>query len=293
MVLYFIIASVLILITSIILLLKKKSLQTSKIEYDNTNTNERSTLTNSNQDNDEIEENEETDNNTNNINQNNIQGNFIQIDSNRPYTKKELHKMEKKKLKADERELREQMAKMRNEKKMEDEKKYEEKEKKRKEDEKREEDIISKLKQEREQKELEEYENWGKKIFIKEEGKCKVEFNKEAFIKHIQVRKVVSIEDLAGTFKLSSHEVVAKLQKLEEEGGITGITDDRGKFIVLTDKELLSIEKHIITRGRLSKQDIIAFCNKSIKFTPSEEYRKQILNDSEVIFSSLEPKENI
>lgn len=228
---------------------------------------------------------EDNSNNTNNIN--NHMQNYAEIDPNKSYTKKELHKMEKKKAKAEEKEMRENILKMKQEKKLEQEKKYEEKEKKRKEDEKKEEELVNKLKIDKEQKELEEYKRWESQISVKEEGQNKVSLNKSDFIKYIKLRKIVSLEDLAGIFKLTSKEVVFNLEMMENEGEISGIIDDRGKYIYLTEKEIVSIEKNLISRGRISKQDIINFCNKSIKFSPSEEYKQQILEESNQLLSQI------
>lgn len=169
-------------------------------------------------------------------------GNAPVIDPDKKYTKKEMLKMQKKKAKADEREAREEYLKMKKEKEQEAEKAYQLKEMKRKEIEAKEEEIIKKMREEKEKKESEEYALLEKTFTIKEEGTEKFEFNESViseFIKYIKIRKVVEIEDLAGTFKLSSAEAVQKLQDLESLGRISGIIDDRGKYVFLTEKELM------------------------------------------------------
>lgn len=272
----YVIILVLIAVTSYFVLIRNKSKKPTINSQEQPINNQVNRITNDQQ----SEEEEEVDNT-----QQNLQN--IQIDPNRQYTKKELHKMEKKQAKAQEREAREDYLKMRKEKKIEEERQYEEKEQKRKEEERKEEELINKLKEDKEKKELQEYENWQNKFELKEEGQSKLQFNKETFIQHITIRKIVSLEDLAGTFRMSSQEIVFKLNQLEDEGLIIGIIDDRGKYIMLTEKELANIEKNVISRGRISKQDIISFCNKAIKFTPSEEYKQQIQNESDLLISSL------
>jgi DDRGK domain-containing protein 1 len=43
------------------------------------------------------------------------------------------------------------------------------------------------------------------------------------------------IEDIASTFKLASKDCISRLEQLIEQGRLQGITDDRGKFIYITD----------------------------------------------------------
>lgn len=42
--------------------------------------------------------------------------------------------------------------------------------------------------------------------------------------------------DLASRFKLKTKDTIMRLRALEEMGRITGVMDDRGKFIYVSDK---------------------------------------------------------
>ena len=55
-----------------------------------------------------------------------------------------------------------------------------------------------------------------------------------AFIEHIEIRKVVMLEELASEFGMQTRDVVDRIEKLEESGRLLGITDDRGKYIHIT-----------------------------------------------------------
>lgn len=46
------------------------------------------------------------------------------------------------------------------------------------------------------------------------------------------------LEDLAATFGMRSKEVIEKVTALEAEGVLTGVVDDRGKFICITPEEM-------------------------------------------------------
>ncbi len=151
--------------------------------------------------------------------------------------------MEKKKMKADNQEMMKQMIEAKKLKEQEKQKEQQEREKKRIEEEKKEEELLMKMKMEQQQKEEEILNQWKGEFTIAESGEDNLDFNNENiiedFLNYIKLRKVVSLEDLSGEFKISSAELVDRLQEFERQNRICGIIDDRGKYIYLTDKELL------------------------------------------------------
>ena len=68
----------------------------------------------------------------------------------------------------------------------------------------------------------------------KEEDDLQYENQLATFLDYIQVRKVVLFEDLAAEFNMTSKDVIDRIQRLMESGRLQGITDDRGKFIHIT-----------------------------------------------------------
>ena len=50
----------------------------------------------------------------------------------------------------------------------------------------------------------------------------------------------------------------------------TGVIDDRGKFIYITQEELESVAKFIRQRGRVSLSDIAEASNSLINLTPED-----------------------
>jgi hypothetical protein len=48
-------------------------------------------------------------------------------------------------------------------------------------------------------------------------------------------RKVVNLEDVAAEFHMTTTDVIQRIEQLELEGRLTGITDDRGKYIHITE----------------------------------------------------------
>lgn len=51
------------------------------------------------------------------------------------------------------------------------------------------------------------------------------------------MRKVVMLEDIANDFKLQTKDVVDRIERLIASKKLSGIIDDRGKFIYITDDE--------------------------------------------------------
>ena len=108
------------------------------------------------------------------------------------------------------------------------------------------------------------------------------------FLDYIKIRKVVSLEDISGTFKLNPNDIVMKLNQYEKEGRIMGIIDDRGKYIYITEKEMGLIEKMLMNRGRISKTDLIKECNRLIRFEPTEQDKIKIAEEQEKTLKELE-----
>ena len=253
--------------------------------YNNNTTTDNTTNNNINQD-----------NNLNNNNHNQNMGNEhtinTNIDPNKKLTKREQAKMIKKQEKAEKREQIKQMMEAKKLKEQEKEREMLIKEKLKEEEKKKLEETLQKVKEEQQKKEDEIYNQWKDMIKIGEEGEEKRNFSDEnvinEFLNYIKRRKVVSLEDLSGVFKISPNELVEKLNQFEKEGRILGIIDDRGKYIYVTEKEMSMIENLFIRRGRINKMDLIKECNKIIKFEPTEEDKIKIAEEQKEMLEKIE-----
>ena len=253
--------------------------------YNNNTTTDNTTNNNINQD-----------NNLNNNNHNQNMGNEhtinTNIDPNKKLTKREQAKMIKKQEKAEKREHIKQMMEAKKLKEQEKEREMLIKEKLKEEEKKKLEETLQKVKEEQQKKEDEIYNQWKDMIKIGEEGEEKRNFSDEnvinEFLNYIKRRKVVSLEDLSGVFKISPNELVEKLNQFEKEGRILGIIDDRGKYIYVTEKEMSMIENLFIRRGRINKMDLIKECNKIIKFEPTEEDKIKIAEEQKEMLEKIE-----
>jgi len=160
--------------------------------------------------------------------------------------------------------------------KLKEEKLSEEKKKKdeeREEIEKQRELEEEKVRQERAKKEEEEYQQWKQMMSVEGSGTV-LEEQKEKeskiddFIKYIKERKVVMLEDVAAEFNMKTMEAIELIDRLDKEGRLSGLIDDRGKYIYVTRDEMEKVAKFISRKGRVSIEDIARESNKLINLKP-------------------------
>lgn len=123
--------------------------------------------------------------------------------------------------------------------------------------------------EEQERKEHEEYLKLKAAFEVQEEGfdECDEDEKEnllQSFVNHIKEHKVVVLEDLATQFKLKTQAVIDRITDLQENGTLTGVIDDQGKFIYISDKELNEISNFIRQRGRVSITELAESSNNLI-----------------------------
>lgn len=105
----------------------------------------------------------------------------------------------------------------------------------------------------------------------------------EEFIATIKKRKVVVLDELAAQFHMKTPDVITRIQQLEADGRLTGVLDDRGKFLYITPEELDSVARWINKRGRVNITDLVAESNKLIDLngTNEEENQQLVIEEGE------------
>lgn len=140
-----------------------------------------------------------------------------------------------------------------------------------KEEEKKKEEEERRLKEEKERQEHEEYMKMKEAFEVEEEGFDQdVDENEQqnrlqAFIDFVKNEKVVLLEDLAGNFQMRTQEAINRINSLLEDQILTGVIDDRGKFIYITPSELQEFAKFIRRRGRVSISELVENSHQLIK----------------------------
>jgi len=113
----------------------------------------------------------------------------------------------------------------------------------------------------RKRKEEEEYQAMKAMFTVDESGTMADDADEsqallEEFVAYVKQTKVVLLEELAARFKLKTSDAIARLQALEEEGRLTGVMDDRGKFIYVSEDEMAAVVKFVRQRGRVTISEL-------------------------------------
>ena len=144
---------------------------------------------------------------------------------------------------------------------------------KEREEERRREEAEKKAREEKEKREYEEYLKMKEAFSIEEEGFEEKDEEEQKnllqeFIDYIKQNKVVILEDLASHFSLKTANVIERIQSLQADGTLTGVIDDRGKFIYISQEELEAVAKFVQQRGRVSITELAEHSNRLIKLNP-------------------------
>jgi hypothetical protein len=116
---------------------------------------------------------------------------------------------------------------------------------------------------------LSDLDMWKASFQIKEDGTVKADIAQDSqdlladFIDHIVHKKALVLEELAEEFRLRTQDTVRCIQELEAVRRITGVMDDRGKFIFVSLREMENVSAFIQSGGRTS---ISALVDKSSAF---------------------------
>ncbi|XP_019957816.2 DDRGK domain-containing protein 1 [Paralichthys olivaceus] len=167
----------------------------------------------------------------------------------------------------EEREERKRMQELREQERRHEDEKERQLEQKQEEEEQR-------AKEEQERREEEEYLKLKASFIVEDQGEEEQLTEDQSrnllqeFIEYIESSKVVLLEDLASHFGMRTQDAISRLQDLLAEGSLTGVIDDRGKFISITPEELDSVAHFIRQRGRVSITELAQASNSLINLTP-------------------------
>lgn len=208
--------------------------------------------------------------------------------ADRRNAKKDVKKQEKKAAQQADREARQVRDVVKNERQSQYRQRQLEKELERQQREEEEE----KARKEKEQQEQEEFAKWKDMFAVEAEGEDDTELRDESaverFIQHIKLRKVVSLEELASEFRLRTTAAVDRLQQLEKLGRLSGIFDDRGKFVYITLEEMQEVANWLQAKGRISRAELVAACNKIVRLNPTEEDQVKLKEDARAVAEAAE-----
>lgn len=143
---------------------------------------------------------------------------------------------------------------------------------KEREEERKQEEAEKALREEKERREQEEYQRMKEAFTVEDEGfEENEDFQKnllDKFVNFVKHNKVVVLEDLAAHFHLKIASVIDRVKSLQEEGVLTGVIDDRGKFIYISEEEMLAVSKFVRQQGRISITELAGHSNNLINLNP-------------------------
>lgn len=149
-----------------------------------------------------------------------------------------------------------------------------------------------KAREEKEKNEQEDFDKWKDMFNVDAEGQDDAanagESAVEQFIEYIKVRKVVQLEDLAAEFKLKTSAAIERLRELEKLGRLSGIFDDRGKYVYITAEEMAGVATWLKKRGRINRPDLVANCNKIVRLNPTAEDKAKLQREAQSAATALD-----
>ena len=121
----------------------------------------------------------------------------------------------------------------------------------------------------------EELDKWAASFSVEETGEEDAgggedEGRLPRFVGDIRQQKVAVLEELAQSFGLKTQEVIARVKALEQMGHLTGVIDDRGKYIFISTEELEAVAKFVNRKGRVRISTLAQESNRLIDLTPKK-----------------------
>eukprot|EP00892_Ulva_mutabilis_P003257 jgi/Ulvmu1/1302/UM011_0029.1 len=120
-----------------------------------------------------------------------------------------------------------------------------------------EEEEIRQAQEERKQREQAEFDAWKDLMLMDDAGeeansREQLQERRDAMCARLKSGKVVELDSISAEFDMRCTEVISEIKHLEAEGVLTGVLDERGKYIYFSMEELQRLAQEIRSRGRIS-----------------------------------------
>ncbi|XP_044462871.1 DDRGK domain-containing protein 1 isoform X1 [Mangifera indica] len=133
-----------------------------------------------------------------------------------------------------------------------------------------------------------EFEKWKGEFSVDAEGTTENELQDgkqdllSDFVEYIKKHKCVPLEDLAAEFKLRTQECINRITSLESEGRLSGVMDDRGKYIYISLEEMKAVADYIKRQGRVSISHLASKSNQFIDLESKAEFVEDLSSVEEI-----------
>ncbi|EPS60263.1 hypothetical protein M569_14542, partial [Genlisea aurea] len=122
-----------------------------------------------------------------------------------------------------------------------------------------------------------EFEKWKGEFSVDAEGTTENEVEDGSqgllsdFVEYIKVQKCVPLEDIAAEFKLRTQDCINRITSLENMGRLSGVMDDRGKYIYISLEEMKAVADYIRNQGRVSISHLASMSDQFIDLDPKSQ----------------------
>ncbi|ONK65611.1 uncharacterized protein A4U43_C07F38860 [Asparagus officinalis] len=133
-----------------------------------------------------------------------------------------------------------------------------------------------------------EFEKWKGEFSIDAEGTTESDMQDEgqgllfSFVEYIKKQKCVPLEDLAAEFKLRTQDCINRITTLESMGRLSGVMDDRGKYIYISPEEMKAVADYIKRQGRVSISHLASKSNQFIDLDPKPQFDNELSAADEI-----------
>ncbi|XP_021892983.1 DDRGK domain-containing protein 1 [Carica papaya] len=133
-----------------------------------------------------------------------------------------------------------------------------------------------------------EFEKWKGEFSVDAEGTTEIEGQDRSqdllsdFVEFIKKHKCVPLEDLAAEFKLRTQECINRIISLESMGRLSGVMDDRGKYIYISQEEMKAVADFIKRQGRVSISHLASKSNQFIDLEAKPQFSEEIGSMEEI-----------
>jgi len=130
-----------------------------------------------------------------------------------------------------------------------------------------------------------EFEKWKGDFSVDAEGTTESDMHDEgqgllsSFVEYIKKQKCVPLEDLAAEFKLRTQDCINRIITLESMGRLSGVMDDRGKYIYISREEMKAVAEYIKHQGRVSISHLATESNQFIDLDPKPQFDDELSTD--------------
>ncbi|OEL37433.1 DDRGK domain-containing protein 1 [Dichanthelium oligosanthes] len=131
-----------------------------------------------------------------------------------------------------------------------------------------------------------EFDKWKGAFSVDAEGTTESETQDDGqgllqnFVEYIKKQKCVPLEDLAAEFRMRTQDCINRIVTLESMDRLSGVMDDRGKFIYISTEEMKAVAEYIRKHGRVSISHLANNSNQFIDLEPKSQYEEIHQDDS-------------